>query len=130
MWHKECIEKCAYRLTTWAWERSWSQLGNNGNFLSGIVFSPNRCCISFKRCNFAANLFAGHGFKVIPDETEERFDIIQAIEFGKPEGVIAFCKGIQAAAPVDSYLTPEPWDMPDTMHLLLWLQSFCFRFIN
>ena len=52
------------------------------------------------------------GFDVVPNSTEPRYDIIQAITFGKPEGVIAFCQGIQAAAPVDSYVSPEPWDMP------------------
>ena len=77
-----------------------------------MFLAPTVVASALKGAIFAAYLFAGHGFKVIPDETEERFDIIQAIEFGKPEGVIAFCKGIQAAAPVDSYLTPEPWDMP------------------
>ena len=49
---------------------------------------------------------------MVPDGREPRHDIIQAITFGTPEGVIAFCKGIQAAAPVDSFVTPEPWDMP------------------
>ena len=48
----------------------------------------------------------------MPNSTEERFDIIQAITFGKPEGILAFCRGIQWAAPVDSFVTPEPWDMP------------------
>ena len=52
------------------------------------------------------------GFDVVPNATEERHDIIQAVTFGKPEGVIAFCEGIQAAAPVDSFVAPEPWDMP------------------
>ncbi|MEE0294753.1 MAG: methionine gamma-lyase family protein, partial [Eubacterium sp.] len=61
---------------------------------------------------FAANVFERLGFNVIPNSTEERYDIIQAVTFGSPEGVIAFCKGIQAAAPIDSYVTPEPWDMP------------------
>ena len=61
---------------------------------------------------FAANLFEPFGFGVVPNSTESRHDIIQAITFGTAEGVIAFCKGIQAAAPVDSYVTPEPWDMP------------------
>ena len=49
---------------------------------------------------------------MVPDSTESRHDIIQAVEFGTPEGVIAFCQGIQAAAPIDSHVTPEPWDMP------------------
>ena len=60
------------------------------------------------------------GFPVIPNGTESRHDIIQAVEFGIPEGVIEFCKGIQAAAPVDSYVTPEPWPMLDMIRMLLW----------
>ena len=61
---------------------------------------------------FAANIYEKLGYPVIPNGTESRHDIIQAVTFGSPEGVIAFCQGIQAAAPVDSYVTPEPWDMP------------------
>jgi cystathionine beta-lyase family protein involved in aluminum resistance len=57
-------------------------------------------------------LFEPLGFAVVPDSKESRHDIIQAITFGTPEGLIAFCQGIQAAAAVDSYVTPEPWDMP------------------
>lgn len=67
---------------------------------------------ALKGAIFAANLYERLGFKVIPNGSEPRFDIIQAIELGSAEGLIAFCKGIQAAAPVDSYVTPEPWDMP------------------
>jgi cystathionine beta-lyase family protein involved in aluminum resistance len=67
---------------------------------------------ALKGAIFAANLYERLGFSVVPDSRESRHDIIQAITFGKPEGVIAFCEGIQAAAPVDSYVTPEPWDMP------------------
>ncbi len=61
---------------------------------------------------FAAGIFERLGFRVIPDSRESRHDIIQAVTFGNPESVIAFCQGIQAAAPVDSHVTPEPWDMP------------------
>ncbi|WP_339366132.1 methionine gamma-lyase family protein, partial [Vallitalea maricola] len=61
---------------------------------------------------FAANVFEGLGYEVIPDSTETRHDIIQAINLGTPEAIIAFCQGIQAASPVDSFVTPEPWDMP------------------
>ena len=60
----------------------------------------------------AANIYERLDFRVVPERNDSRHDIIQAITFGTPEGVIAFCKGIQAAAPVDSYVTPEPWDMP------------------
>ena len=61
---------------------------------------------------FAANAYERLGFKVVPDGKEERYDIIQAVELRSAKGLIAFCKGIQAAAPVDSFVTPEPWAMP------------------
>lgn len=67
---------------------------------------------ALKGAIFAANIYENLGFPVVPDGTESRHDIIQAVTFGTPEGVIAFCQGIQAAAPVDSFVTPEPWDMP------------------
>lgn len=67
---------------------------------------------ALKGAIFAAAVYEKLGFSVVPDSTESRHDIIQAVTFGKPEGVIAFCEGIQAAAPVDSFVTPEPWDMP------------------
>ena len=67
---------------------------------------------ALKGAVFAANLYERMGFAVVPDSKESRHDIIQAVTFGNPEAVIAFCQGIQAAAPVDSFVTPEPWDMP------------------
>ena len=67
---------------------------------------------ALKGAIFAANVYERLGYHVVPDSTESRHDIIQAVEFGTPEGVIAFCQGIQAAAPIDSHVTPEPWDMP------------------
>ena len=74
--------------------------------------APTVVASALKGAIFAANVFERLGFNVIPNSTEERYDIIQAVTFGSPEGVIAFCKGIQAAAPIDSHVTPEPWDMP------------------
>ena len=67
---------------------------------------------ALKSAIYAANIYEKLGFAVLPNGTESRHDIIQAVTFGKPEGVIAFCQGIQAAAPVDSYVVPEPWAMP------------------
>ena len=67
---------------------------------------------ALKGAIFAANVYEKLGFAVVPNGTESRHDIIQAITFGQPEGVIGFCQGIQAAAPVDSYVEPEPWAMP------------------
>ena len=67
---------------------------------------------ALKGAIFAANIYERFGFLVVPDAKQSRHDIIQAITFGTPEAVIAFCQGIQAAAPVDSFVTPEPWDFP------------------
>ena len=67
---------------------------------------------ALKGAIFAANVYEKLGFAVVPNGSESRHDIIQAVTFGQPEGVIGFCQGIQAAAPVDSHVTPEPWDMP------------------
>jgi cystathionine beta-lyase family protein involved in aluminum resistance len=67
---------------------------------------------ALKSAIFAANIYERLGYGVIPNGREERYDIIQAVTFGKPEGVIAFCQGIQQAAAVDGHVLPEPWDMP------------------
>ncbi len=83
--------------------------------IGGYICGKKVCTVvagALKGAIFAANLYENLGFRVIPNGTESRHDIIQAIEFGCPEGVIAFCKGIQAAAPVDSFVVPEPWAMP------------------
>ena len=74
--------------------------------------APTVTASALKGAIFAANLYERFGFGVLPNGSEDRFDIIQSITFGKPEGVIAFCEGVQSAAPVDSFVTPEPWDMP------------------
>ena len=110
---KECIEKAAYRLTAPGLGKEvGASLGVIQSFYQGIFLAPTVVNGALKGAVFAANIYEKLGFKVVPDSTEPRFDIIQAIEFGTPEGVIEFCKGIQAAAPVDSYVTPEPWAMP------------------
>lgn len=87
-------------------------LGVNRSFFQGFFLAPIVTKGALKGAVFAANIYEKLGFSVIPDSTEERQDIIQAVSLGTPEGLIAFCKGIQAAAPVDSYVDPEPWDMP------------------
>ena len=87
-------------------------LGLNQSFFQGFFLSPTVVAGALKGAVFAANIYESLGFDVVPNSTESRHDIIQAVTFGKPEAVIAFCKGIQAAAPVDSFVTPEPWDMP------------------
>ena len=77
-----------------------------------MFLAPTVTAGALKGAIFAANIYEKLGFSVVPNSAEERFDIIQAITFGKPEGILAFCRGIQGAAPVDSFVTPEPWDMP------------------
>ena len=81
-------------------------------FYQGLFLAPTVVSGALKGAIFAANLYERLGFRVLPNGTEERHDIIQAVELGSREGMIAFCKGIQAAAPVDSFADPMPWDMP------------------
>ena len=107
------VENAAYRLTSPGLGKEvGASLGVNRSFYQGFFLAPTVTASALKGAIFAANLYEKLGFKVIPNGSESRHDIIQAIEFGFPEGVIEFCKGIQAAAPVDSYVTPEPWAMP------------------
>lgn len=110
---KEYVEQAAYRLTTPGLGREvGASLGVMQSFYQGFFLAPVVTAAALKGAIFAANVYEALGYKVVPNGTEDRHDIIQAVEFGIPEGVIAFCKGIQAAAPVDSYVTPEPWAMP------------------
>lgn len=110
---KEYVEQAAYRLTSPGLGKEvGATLGVNQSFYQGLFMAPVVTAGALKGAIFAANLYENLGYKVIPNGSEPRFDIIQAIELKTPEGLIAFCKGIQAAAPVDSYVTPEPWDMP------------------
>jgi len=110
---KECIENAAYRLTSPGLGKEvGASLGVMSSFYQGLFLAPTVVASALKGAIFAANILEGFGFPVVPDGSESRHDIIQAVTFGNPEGIIAFCKGIQAAAPVDSYVTPVPWDMP------------------
>lgn len=110
---KECVENAAYRLTSPGLGREvGASLGILRDFYHGLFLAPTVTASALKGAIFAANAYERLGFKVVPDSTESRHDIIQAVEFGSAEGVVAFCNGIQAAAPVDSFVTPEPWDMP------------------
>ncbi|MCR5671842.1 MAG: methionine gamma-lyase family protein [Butyrivibrio sp.] len=110
---KECVENAAYRLTSPGLGKEvGASLGILPQFYQGLFLSPTVTASALKGAIFAANIYEKLGFDVVPNGTQERFDIIQAVTFGKPEGVIAFCEGIQAAAPVDSFVSPEPWDMP------------------
>ena len=82
------------------------------SFVQGLFLAPTVTASALKGAILAANIYENLGYHAIPNATEERYDIIQAIEFGDPELLVAFCEGIQAAAPVDSYVTPTPWAMP------------------
>lgn len=110
---QELIENCAYRLTSPGLGKEvGATLGILNSFYQGFFLAPTVTASALKGAVFAANVYEALGFSVVPNARESRHDIIQAVTFGKPEGVIAFCKGIQAAAPVDSHVTPEPWAMP------------------
>ena len=110
---RKCVENAAYRLGSPGLGREvGASLGVNQSLFQGLVLAPTVTAGALKGAIFAAAVYEKLGFSVVPDSTESRHDIIQAVTFGKPEGVIAFCEGIQAAAPVDSFVTPEPWDMP------------------
>ena len=110
---KECVENAAYRLTSPGLGKEvGASLGVLSNFYQGFFLAPTVTAGALKGAIFAANIYERLGFSVIPNGSESRHDIIQAVTFGTPEGVVAFCEGIQAAAPVDSHVTPEPWDMP------------------
>ncbi len=110
---KECIENAACRLTSPGLAKEvGASLGVLPAFYQGLFLAPTVTASALKGAIFAANIYEKLGFAVVPDASESRHDIIQAVTFGSPEGVIAFCEGIQAAAPVDSFVKPEPWDMP------------------
>ena len=110
---RECVENCAVRLTSPGLGREvGASLNTLRSLYQGFFLAPTVTAGALKAAVFAANLYEQLGFKVVPGGAEKRNDIIQAVEFGFPEGVIRFCEGIQAAAPVDSYVTPEPWAMP------------------
>lgn len=110
---RKCVENAAYRLGSPGLGREvGASLGVNQSLFQGLFLAPTVTAGALKGAIFAAAVYEKLGFSVVPDSTESRHDIIQAVTFGKPEGVIAFCEGIQAAAPVDSFVTPEPWDMP------------------
>lgn len=107
------IDQCAYRLTSPGLGKEvGASLGVMQAFYQGFFLAPTVVGSALKGAVFAANIYEQLGYPVIPNGTESRHDIIQAVELGCKEGVIAFCQGIQAAAPVDSYVTPEPWAMP------------------
>ena len=110
---KECIENAAFRLTSPGLGKEvGASLQVLGAFYQGLFLAPSVTANALKAAIFAANIYESLGFRVVPDGRESRHDIIQAVTFGNPDGVIAFCQGIQQAASVDGHVTPEPWDMP------------------
>lgn len=110
---KECIERCAYRLSAPGLGREvGANLGLLTSFYQGLFLAPTVVSSAARGAVFAAGCYEKLGFRVVPGSGETRRDIIQAVELGSREAMVAFCKGIQSAAPVDSYVTPEPWAMP------------------
>lgn len=110
---KKCIENCGYRLTAPGLGKEvGTNMGMMRQLYQGLFMAPTVVSGALKGAIFAANIYEKLGFRCVPNATESRHDIIQAVELKTPENVIAFCKGIQSAAPVDSYVTPVPGDMP------------------
>ena len=110
---KQYVENAAFRLTTPGLGKEvGATLGVTQSFFQGFFLSPTVTAAALKGAMFASAVYESLGFQCVPGADEERHDIIQSVVFGKKEGVIAFCQGIQAAAPVDAHVVPEPWAMP------------------
>jgi len=110
---EECVSRCAFRLSApGLGQEVGANLGILPAFYQGLFLAPTVVAGALKGAIFAANIYENLGFRVVPNATEPRHDIIQAVELRSPEAMSAFCHGIQAAAPVDSYVMPEPWAMP------------------
>ncbi|MCI2059001.1 MAG: methionine gamma-lyase family protein [Oscillibacter sp.] len=110
---QECVDRCAYRLSApGLGQEVGANLGLMPAFYQGLFLSPTVVAGALKGAVFAAGVYEKLGFPCVPPAGEERHDIIQAVTLGSREAMVAFCKGIQSAAPVDSYVTPEPWAMP------------------
>ena len=108
-----CVSRCAFRLSApGLGQEVGANLGILPALYQGLFLAPTVVAGALKGAIFAANVYERLGFRVVPDGTQSRHDIIQAVELGSPEAMSAFCHGIQAAAPVDSYVMPEPWAMP------------------
>lgn len=110
---KDLVELCAYRLTCVGMGKEVGcTLHQNKEMFMGLFFAPDVVANALKTAAFAAELFRLMGFDSYPALSETRGDIITAIRFGTPELLTAFCQGVQKGAPVDAFVTPEPWDMP------------------
>lgn len=109
----KAVELCSYRLTSpGVGTEVGATLGQNKNMIKGIFYAPHTVAQALKTAVFAAKLFEIMGFKVYPLANEPRYDIIQTVSLETQDNLLKFCRGIQAGAPVNSYVTPEPWDMP------------------
>ena len=110
---KECIELCSYRMTTPGLGREvGASLGHNRSLYMGLFQAPHVVGEALKTAIYAASLFSELGYKVSPTVEESRADIIQTILLENADNLVAFCQGMQAGAPVDAFVVPEPWDMP------------------
>lgn len=110
---KACVDRCAYRLSApGLGQEVGANLGILPAFYQGFFLAPTVTAGALKGAIFAAHLYESLGYRCIPSANAVRADIIQAVELGSEAAMVAFCKGIQAAAPVDSFAAPEPWDMP------------------
>ena len=110
---KDLVELCSYRLTCVGMGKEVGcTLHQNKEMFLGLFFAPDVVANALKTAAFAAELFRLMGFDSYPALSETRGDIITAIRFGTPELLTAFCQGVQKGAPVDAFVTPEPWDMP------------------
>ncbi len=109
----ECVKNASFRLTTPALGKEvGASLGINQSLYQGLFMAPTVTASALKGAIFASGIYEALGFTCVPDSKEPRYDIIQSVSFGNPEAVIAFCEGIQAAAPIDSHVRPEPYAMP------------------
>ncbi|MFZ5988840.1 MAG: aminotransferase class I/II-fold pyridoxal phosphate-dependent enzyme [Bacillota bacterium] len=110
---KKCVENAAYRLTTpGLGKKVGSSLGHNRLMFQGLFLAPHVVAESLKGAVFCAAVMEALGYETSPGIKDSRGDIIQAVRFNNPDSLIAFCQGIQKGSPVDSFVTPEPWDMP------------------
>ena len=117
---RDLVEQCAYRLTTPGLGKEvGASLGHNRTMFMGLFQAPHVVGEAMKTAVFAASLFESLGYTCTPTATEVRADIIQAIQLCDPPSLIAFCQGIQSGAPVDAFVTPEPWDMPGYDHQVI-----------
>ncbi|MDE6110546.1 MAG: methionine gamma-lyase family protein, partial [Eubacterium sp.] len=110
---KDLVEKCAYRLTTPGLGREvGATLGHNRELYMGLFYAPHTVGEALKSAVYISAMFSDFGYDTTPAYDAERGDIVQSLGLENPESLVAFCQGVQSGSPIDSYLSPEPWDMP------------------